>query len=102
MSGRIFKPGAVIIVNVDLIHMPVFGVIIDVLVFEVDNYYIVYEELETECFSHHYHTYEVSHHQIPHFGISHPSDFTDNCLLGIYRKQSSMFIPLKYHIVEEI
>ena len=41
MSGRIFKPGAVIIVNVDLIHMPVFGVIIDVLVFEVDNYYIV-------------------------------------------------------------
>ena len=101
MSGRIFKPGAVIVINVDLMPLPVFGVVIDVLVLEVDNYYIVYEELDTECLSHHYNAYEVSQHQIPSFGISRPSDFTDNCLPGIYRKQSSMFIPRKYNIVEE-
>ena len=65
MSGRVFKPGSIVIHKVDLV--PTFGLIVDILVFNVDDYYIVYELLETESFSHHYNAYEVSHQMMKEY-----------------------------------
>lgn len=42
-----------------------FGLIVDVVVFDVDNYFLVYEILNTDCFNAHLHAYEVSH-SVPH------------------------------------
>ena len=58
INGRKFKQGRVIIQEMNLYLK--FGLILEVLVFDVDNYFLVCDVLETECFSHHYHVYEVS------------------------------------------
>ena len=46
------------ILSVDLV--PTFGVISDIIILDVDDYYLVCEPLHTEYFHSHYHAYEVS------------------------------------------
>ena len=82
--------------------VPTFGHIVDVLVFDVDNFYIAYQLLETKCYSHHYHAYEVSYPPEKEYAISKASNFIDNPLLGIYKEQSTFYISLKYHIIENV
>ena len=97
MCGRVFKPGSIVIHNVDLV--PTFGLIVDILVFNVDDYYIVYELLETECFSHHYNVYEVSHQMMKEYKLCKPYKLKDNTVLGVYKLESRLYVPLKYHII---
>ena len=48
--------------------LPEFGVIVDIIVFGVDIYYIVYKKLVTECFEQHFHSHFM-HTVSPHTHI---------------------------------
>ena len=69
-----------------------FGVVVDILVFDVDNYYIVCEELITECFCHHLHAYEVSHHSQPSITARKVDQYLSLAILGLYKVQSTFLI----------
>ena len=79
--------------------LPTFGLISDIVVFDVDNYFIVCEVLLTECFNHHYHSYEVSHDTTPSYVFVKQPNLADHCILGLYKKNRSLFVTLKYHII---
>lgn len=97
--GTTYKPGGIVILSVQL--QPRFGLISDIIVFDVDNYSLVCEVLHTECFHRHYHAYEVSHDTSPSFVFVKQSDLADHSVLGLYKK-GSHFVSLKYHVVENI
>ena len=58
VDGSAYHLGDVVVLKNEL--LPTFGVIQDVIVFDVDVYYLVTEVLITECFVNHYHSFEVS------------------------------------------
>lgn len=95
-----FKSGCIVVHGMDL--MPSFGFITEILVFNVDEYYLVTEFLHTKSFSNHYHAYEVTHHDTPMYDVSRVNGFMEHTVLGIHKEQSSLYIPMKYHIVENI
>ena len=57
--GTRYKPGGTVVLSVEEDYT--FGLISGIIVFSVDDYYIVYEELYTDYFNSHLHAYEVSH-----------------------------------------
>ena len=54
INGIVYKTGGAVVLRMNL--TPVFGIIIDVIVMDVNDYYIVCEEMVTEHFDHHYHS----------------------------------------------
>ena len=82
--------------------VPNFGLIHDILVFDVDTYYIVCEELVTLCFQSHFHSYEVMHKESMTFSISKTSSLIDHNVIGLYNRSGSNFVTLKYYLVEKI
>lgn len=44
-----------------MLLIPTFGLIHEILAFDVDTYYLVCEELHTLCFQAHFHSFEVTH-----------------------------------------
>ena len=58
IRGTCYKPGAVVIVQTNL--MPQFGLIDEIVVIDVENYFFVCHLFVTDCFNHHFHSYEVS------------------------------------------
>lgn len=89
-----FKPQTVVILDVKSI--PSFGGIVDILAFGVDEYYIVVQEL---VYSHHYHSYEVSHTYPKSFVIGKASEYIEHSFLEIHRLNSKFYVPLKYNII---
>ena len=81
--------------------VPNFGLIHDILVFDVDTYYIVCEELVT-CFQSHFHSYEVMHKECMTFSLSKISSLIDHNVIGLYNRSGSNFVTLKYYLVEKI
>ena len=57
INGTMYKPGAVVVLHSSL--LPTFGEIVEIVVFNVDESYFLVKEYETECFSKHYHCYDV-------------------------------------------
>ena len=76
--------------------LPTVGLILDNVVCDVDNYFIVCEVLITVCFHNHYHAYEVSHDTAPSFFCLKQSQLADHSVLGLYNN----LVSLKYHVVE--
>ena len=75
----------------------VFGIIKDVLVWKTDKYFIVYQLLTTDHYSHHYYACNV-------FPLS-PDNVTIeyhfllcNSLLGLIKKDSKYYVTLKYNV----
>ena len=83
---------------------PVFGIIVDIIVRNSDQYYFVCDTVHTECFSSHFHAYEVVKNSVAEFVICSHSALVDHTVLALYTlpSHSSYFIPMKYHIVENI
>ena len=75
-----------------------FGLIKDVIVLEVDDYFLVCEALETECFNSHFHAYEVSHYCPPSFVFVKQVSLADHSMLGLYKKADKYFVVLKYFV----
>ena len=82
-----YKQGDAVILEMEF--TPLFGVIYDLIVFEVNNYYLVCEELITEYFNPHFHSFRVVNIQPKSVVICRPSDLVDHTVLGIYSHLSS-------------
>ena len=75
VNGSVYKQGSVVVVGMDY-GMPTFGIIEDI-VFCTDVFYFVCSILFTECFSHHFHAFQV-HKQHPEgYVICKPSALYD-------------------------
>ena len=92
--GTRYSPGGVVVLSVQLV--PVFGLICDILTFDVSDYFLVCETLITECFCSHYHAYEVSYDSYPEYVFVKQSDLADHSVLGLYK---SKYVVLKYNVV---
>ena len=83
-----------VVLSLDL--LPRFGLIADILVLTVDDYFLVCEVLYTECFHSHYHAYVVNHEPYPSFVFVKQSQLADHSVLGFYKSQ---YVSRKYHVM---
>ncbi len=82
---------------------PVFGRVFDtILVPAINELYLVCEELITETFCNHFHSYEVLLPRRPSFRFCNTSNLVDHNVLGIYNISNTLYVTLKYHILEKI
>ena len=100
IQSKILKPRSVLINDMTLV--PLFRIITDLLVFDVDEYYVVLEELHMNVFCHHYHSYEVSRIRPISFLICKVRRFLEHCVLELHENSSKLYVLLKYNIVENI
>ena len=63
ISGTRYVCGSIVLLSSDF--LPIFGFVTDIIVLDVENYYLVCEVLETVCFNSNYHSYEVCHDSSP-------------------------------------
>ena len=82
--------------------LPLFGIITDIVVHHADHVYFVCNVLHTECFNSHFHAYEVS--KTKDYDFCTHSDLIDHHVLSLYSLSSytTCFIPMKYHLEENI
>ena len=98
INGTVYKKGAVIVVDMDL--LPHFGIIHDIAVFNTDDFFLVCQVLSTISFEHHLHSFLVSHEH--NFCILKQSDIYDHTTLSVYERSNSFYVPLKYQLVENV
>lgn len=89
------------VVVLDSSLLPEFGIIHDVLN-DVHQPFLVCEKLITDCFSSHYHAYEIIRPNPPVFCICKQSQLYDYSVLSLYHVQSSLFVSVKYYLVEKL
>lgn len=99
ISGTKYSHKNVVVIDCNI--LPVFGVIQDIILNDTYQALFVCKKLTTCCFSPHYHAYEVSYSFPATFFICKPCDLYDYSVLTLYHVHSSLFVPLKYHIVEK-
>ena len=101
IDGTRYQKGSVVVLESYL--SPVFGIIVDIIVRNSDQYYFVCDTVHT-VFSSHFHAYEVVKNSVAEFVICSHSALVDHTVLTLYTlpSHSSYFIPMKYHIVENI
>ena len=95
--GTRYKCGGIVVLSVNL--LPNFGLISDIIILDVDNYFLDCETLHTICFNFHFHSYEICHHTSPSFVFVKQSDLIDHSVLAIYKKTTD-FVTLKYHVIK--
>ena len=103
INGIRYKPGPFLVVQSDL--MPQFGKIKDIVVVDTEECFFVISVYETEFFNSHYHAYEVSSYDQTSYLLIRPNNLIDHHVLHLYNvlsHQHVSFIPLKYHIIENI
>ena len=101
MSGSRYQEAGVLVLNMEL--LPQFGTIVDIIIYHDNLFYFVCSNLITECFIAHYHCFKVSKGR-SQYTITQQCDLVDHTVLSSYFVSSSnnMFVPLKYHLVENI
>lgn len=82
--------------------VPTFGLIRDIIVFDVDCFHFICEVLQVDHFSHHFHSYQVYTKSPPHYICCEHSDVYDHTALEMYTlsQPDHYFIPLKYQIID--
>ena len=102
VSGTVYRPGGVVITSSTL--MPVFAVIVDILIVDENQSCVfICNQFTTQCFNHHFHSYELTP-SAETIAIKQ-NDLFDFYVLTAYKVQAhshNLFVPLKYHIMEEI
>lgn len=93
-----YRCGNVVTTNCDL--LPSFAKIIDIFFLHPDSTHTLFvcEKYITDCFDHHFHSYEVQPTR-EHLIIKQ-SDLIDYHVLHQYDITPHTFISLKYHILE--
>ena len=99
ISGTKYTLQNVVVLDCDL--LPQFGIIHDIILNDVHQPFLVCEKLITCCFSPHYHSHEVIHHNPAVFIICKQSELYDYCVLSLYHV-GSQFVSLKYYLVEKL
>ncbi len=97
ISGTRYSHGSVVVTGTDLV--PNFGIIEEIMVDELMFFYFVLEELQTLCFSSHYHSFEVTYHTPEMYLICKPSDLLGHAVLSLYQLHCSCFVCLQYYLV---
>ena len=64
--------------------VPIFGVIEDVMVFDVDVCYLACEVLITDCFVNHFHAYQVYRQQPQQYFFCKQKNLFDHTVLAAY------------------
>ena len=102
IDGTLYSPNDVVVLSNEL--LPTFGIIEDIL-FVDSTHYFVCNKLVTQCFIEHFHSYETWKSDSSNFCIQKHSEFFDHNTLCAYKLRShplSLFIPLKYHLIENV
>lgn len=97
--GYQYKFGDIVVLSSDL--LPCFGLIKDIVIYD-GIYYLTCNVLETECFCHHNHSYEVTYQFPSVISFCNINELYDYHHLGLYESNSRFFVPLKYHIIESL
>ena len=103
VNGISYKHDGVVILNVDLV--PTFGIIIDIIALDVDDYWLICEVTSTICFNSHYHSYEVCKDVPPHYVVCQLKNLADNYVLSAYElgtHSDTLFIPMKYYVIDTV
>ena len=80
--------------------LPQFGIIDDIIIIDSVPYF-AYFHLETLCFNHHYHSYEITHYQPKQVDFTKYYDLPDCHPLSLSKiaiDPFSKFICVKYHL----
>ena len=102
-NGTIYKPNGVVVLDVDLV--PTFGIITDILAIAVDNYHLICEVADTECFHSHFHSYELHRNEDPNFVVCKHKELADHYVLSAYKLESypdSLFVSMKYYVMDTV
>ena len=95
INGHTYRREAVVVTSSET--MPTFGKIVDIVI--STHTLFVCKQYLTNCFNSHYHSYEVDPTSVIH--IVKQSDLLDYHVLHEYKINfETVFIPMKYHIVE--
>ena len=78
--------------------MTVFGIIMDILVWKTDKYFIVYQLLTTDHYAHHYYAYNVVFPLSPDNVTIEYHFLLCNSLLRLIKKDSNYYVTLKYNV----
>ena len=100
VCGTRYCRQSVVVLNCALV--PEFGLVRDIVLDDLQQPCLVCEILLTDCFVYHYHSYKVLHLTPAVFCIKKPSELYDHSLLSMYSVESSLYITLKYHLVEKL
>ena len=101
IEGTVYRREGVVMTESHL--LPEFAIIEDIVVTEKMECYLLCKECETLHFHHHYHSFEVR--LTPDLIAVNPRDLADFHVLSIQRLTSfpsSLFVCLKYHVIESI
>ena len=98
IDGTVYKPGSVVVLTSSL--MPQFGIITDILMLNIDDYYFSCELLCTVSFNEHFHAYEVTRSSLVNLVICKQSELIDYHVLGMYAVAAKHSVSLKYHLME--
>ena len=92
-----------VVVVLSMDDVPTFAAIEDIVLLQTDVYTLVCSLLVTECFLHHFHAFQTHKAHPTKYIICKPSTLYDTYVLGAYAIPSnptSMYIPLKYQLME--
>lgn len=90
------------IVVLDCALTPEFGIIHDIVLDSLHQPFLVCEKLITDCFSYHYHSYQIFRPNPPVFCICRQSHLYDHSVLSVYTVNSLLYVTLKYYLVEKL
>ena len=96
-NGIQYSEGSVVVLSV--VIQSRFGLIKDVLIYDVDDCVLVCEILECEGFVEHFHAYNVCRQNPILLSFCKQTDFKDYHTLSLHQKGTSLYIVTKYHLL---
>ena len=98
IKGTKYSIGSITVIKTDVI--PTFGLVVDLLVVDVDICLFVCEVLETEYFDEHLHAFKVSKELSSHvsLAICRHKELADYHVLSLYKHHHSLYIVPKYNL----
>ena len=96
IKGTKYSQGGVTVLEADII--PTFGLIIDLLVVDVDICLFVCEVLVVECFEEHLHAFKVFKERPASLAICKHKELADYHVLSLYKHHHSLYVVPKYSL----
>lgn len=96
IKGTKYSKGSVTVIEANII--PTFGIIVDLLVVDVDICLFVCEVLTTEYFEEHLHAFKVSRETPVSLAICQHKELADYHVLSLYKHHHSLYVVPKYNL----
>ena len=95
-KGTKYSKGSVIVIEADVV--PKFGLIIDLIIVDVDVCLFICEVFTTEHFEEHLHAFQVSKESIVTLAILRHKELADYHVLSLYKHKQSLYVVPKYNL----